>query len=108
MIQPLIRTGAASARLGVPETAKAPVAAAIAARHARPVLLLASTPARAHALHEELTFFLDDVPLARLPEREALPYEFARDDPSVAVERAHALALLRQEERGLVVASWSA
>jgi transcription-repair coupling factor (superfamily II helicase) len=108
VIQPLIRTGAASARLGVPETAKAPVAAAIAARHGRPVLLLAPTPARAHALHEELTFFLEDVPLARLPEREALPYEFARDDPSVAVERAHALRLLRREERGLVVASWAA
>ena len=84
------------------------MAAAIAARHGRPVLLLAPTPARAHALHEELTFFLEDVPLARLPEREALAYEFARDDPSVAVERAHALGLLRREERALVVASWSA
>ena len=72
------------------------------------MLLLAPTPARAHALHEELAFFLEDVPLARLPEREALPYEFARDDPSVAVERAHALGLLRREERALVVASWSA
>lgn len=59
-------------------------------------------------MHEELAFFLEDVPLARLPEREALPYEFARDDPSVAVERAHALGLLRREERALVVASWSA
>ena len=108
VIQPLVRAGAASARLGVPETAKAPVAAAIAARHGQPVLLLVPTPARAQAIFEELAFFLEDVPLARLPEREALPYEFARDDPSVWVERAHALGLLRAEGRALVVASWAA
>jgi transcription-repair coupling factor (superfamily II helicase) len=95
-------------RLGVPETAKAPVAAAVAAMHGGPVLLLAPTPARAQTLFEELLFFLGDVPLARLPEREALPYEFAKDDPSVMVERAHALGLLREGKRALVVASWAA
>jgi transcription-repair coupling factor (superfamily II helicase) len=52
--------------------------------------------------------FLEDVPLSRLPEREALPYEFVRSDASVAVERARALAALRGESRALVVASWAA
>ncbi|MCK9518358.1 MAG: transcription-repair coupling factor [Dehalococcoidia bacterium] len=96
------------ARLGVPDQGKAPVSAALAARHDGPTLLLTATPARAQALAEELALFLEDVPLARLPEREGLPYEWARDDPAIAVERARALALLRRDERGLVVASWSA
>ncbi|MBA4180404.1 MAG: transcription-repair coupling factor [Anaerolinea sp.] len=65
-------------------------------------------PARSQAAHEELAIFLQDVPLARLPEREGLPYEFVHDDTSVAVERARALALLRGGERALVVASWGA
>ncbi|MGE5596377.1 MAG: DEAD/DEAH box helicase, partial [Hyphomicrobiales bacterium] len=96
------------ARLGVPETAKPAVAAALAARHTGPTLLLTANPARSQALAEELALFLEDVPLARLPEREGLPYEWIRDDPVVAVERARALGLLRSEDRALVVASWAA
>ncbi len=107
VIEPLLRAGKGELRLGVPETAKAPVAAAIAARNDCPTLLLVPTPARAQAIHDEIALFLQDVPLARLPEREGLPYEFARDDVVVSLDRARALAFLRGDERALVVASWA-
>ncbi|MCC6383015.1 MAG: DEAD/DEAH box helicase, partial [Dehalococcoidia bacterium] len=95
-------------RLGVPEAAKTVTAAALAARSTGPTLLLAPTPARSQALAEELALYLEDVPLARLPERERLPYEFSRDNPVVTVERARALAVMRGPDRGLCVASWAA
>ena len=92
----------------MPEGVRAPVAAALAARHAGPTLLLVANPARAGAVAEELGLFLAGIPLARLPERERLPYEFARDDPLIAVERARALSLLGGDVPALVVASWAA
>lgn len=94
--------------LGVPETAKAAIAAALASRCHGPVLLLAPAPARAQSLLEELALFLPDLPLARLPERESLPYELARTDRAGRVERARALALLAGSDPGVVVASWAA
>ncbi|HXU23988.1 MAG TPA: hypothetical protein VN697_08165, partial [Tepidiformaceae bacterium] len=103
-----MRAGRGELRLGVPETAKLPVAAAFAARRDTPTLLLVATPTRAQAFVEELALFLEDVPLARLPEREALPYEFTRDDIALSLERARALTLLRGPGRALVVASWAA
>src|SRR5690606_22057200 len=57
---------------------------------------------------EEIQFFCGALPTARLPEREALPYEFSKDEPVIALERAQALALLRGEEQALVIASWAA
>lgn len=60
-------------------------------------------------MYEELGLFLrNDIPLARLPEREALPYEFVRDDHAVAIDRSRALGLLRSDGPALVVASWAA
>jgi len=59
-------------------------------------------------MQEELALFLEDTPLARLPERERLPYEFARDDPGTSMDRARALAALRGPGRALIVASWGA
>lgn len=103
-----MRAGRGELRLGVPETAKVAVAAAFAARQQSPTLLLVSTAARSLSFSEELALFLEDVPLARLPEREGLPYEFARDDIAVSLDRARALTLLRGPGRALVVASWSA
>jgi transcription-repair coupling factor (superfamily II helicase) len=105
VITPHVPDSAKGARLGVPETAKAPVAAAIAARRTGPVLLVVPTPSRSLSVHEELLLYLEDVPLSRLPEREGLPYEFARGDALVMVERARALAALRGSGRALVVAS---
>ena len=84
------------------------MAAALAGEHDGPTLVVAPTPARAQSLIEELPFFAGAIPVARLPEREALPYEFAKDEPVVALERAHALALLRGERQAIVVASWAA
>ncbi len=107
-IQPHLRFGEATLRLGLPEPGRAPVAAALASERPGPVLLLVATPAKSHTLYEELALFVAGMPLARLPEREALPYEFARDDPGRAVERHHALGLLRSGEKALVVASWAA
>jgi len=107
-IAPLLRNGEGSSRLGVPESAKAIVAAVAAARGRGPTLLLAPTPARAQALFEETALCLEDVPISRLPEREALPYEFARTDQAIRVERVRALGLLRGPGRSLVVASWAA
>lgn len=108
VLEPHTRSGEATLRLGVPETAKGPVAAAIATGHQGPTLLLVPTPARSQAIHEELAMFLENLPLSRLPEREALPYEFVRADPSISVERARALAALRGDSPALVVASWAA
>jgi transcription-repair coupling factor (superfamily II helicase) len=85
------------------------VAAAIARTAEGPVLLLVATPAKSLAMHEELGMFLrPDIPLARLPERESLPYEFTRDDQSLAIDRSRALGLLRSSVPCLVVASWAA
>ncbi len=108
IVAPLARKGTGVLRLGVPETAKAAVAAALAARQAGPALILAPTPARANAVYEELALYLEDVPLARLPERESLPYELVRDERIVAPDRSRALNLLRGEGRALIVASWAA
>jgi len=108
LIEPVVGDGRASLRLGVPETAKAAVTAALAAHREVPVLAVAATPARAQALHEELGAFVAGFPRARLPERERLAYEFVRDDVTVNIERAHALNLLHGPGRGLVVASWAA
>jgi transcription-repair coupling factor (superfamily II helicase) len=107
-IEPLLRSGEGSLRLGLPEAARAPVAAAIASRHQGPVLLVVPSPAKALAAQEELALFVAGTPLARLPEREALPYEFAKDDPGYAIERSYALSLLRGDAPALVVASWAA
>ncbi|MCL4230157.1 MAG: transcription-repair coupling factor [Dehalococcoidia bacterium] len=107
-VAPFVPGGGGPVRLGVPETAKAALATALAAHNASPTLLLAPAPARAHALFEEVALFLDGVPLARLPEREALPYELARTDHAARVERARALALLAGQSPALVVASWAA
>ncbi|MCC7364026.1 MAG: transcription-repair coupling factor [Dehalococcoidia bacterium] len=100
--------GAAGRRIGVPETARPAVAAVLAGNRDAPTLVLAPTPGRAQALSEELAIFAPSIPVARLPEREGLPYEFARTDPVVAVERARALDLLRGDEPAIVVASWAA
>jgi len=107
-IQPHLRFGEGSLRLGLPEPARPPVIAALALGHPGPVLAVVPTPARAHALYEELGLFVDGLPLARLPERESLPYEFARDDPALTVERSHALGLLRSGQPAIVIASWAA
>ncbi|MBK7327755.1 MAG: DEAD/DEAH box helicase [Dehalococcoidia bacterium] len=103
-----MRFGEGVLRLGLPESARAPVAAALASGHPAPVLVVVGTPAKSHTLYEELAMFVSGIPLARLPEREALPYEFARDDPGIAVERSHALGLLRNTSPAVVVASWAA
>ena len=66
------------------------------------------SPAKSSALYEEVALFVAGIPFARLPEREALPYEFTRDDPGLAVERTHALSLLRGGSPALVVTSWAA
>ena len=101
--------GAAAGRgWSLPEAARVPVAAALAARHVGPTLYLAPTPARALAVAEEAGLFLGaSVPVVRLPERERLPYEMARDDRASG-DRTRALALLSGDEPALVVASWAA
>jgi transcription-repair coupling factor (superfamily II helicase) len=92
----------------VPETARPALAAALAARHEGPTLVVVPTPARSHALHEELALYLEHIPLARLPERERLPYELVPDDDVTALERSRAMRLMRGPGRALVVASWAA
>ena len=98
----------AASRLGVPEAGKAPVIALAAERHAGPTLVLAGTPARAQALLDELALYTAELPLARLPEQERLPYELTTDEPSLVAERDRALHLLGGSGRALIVASWAA
>ena len=107
-IPPQTLSGAGLSRLVLPDTSKPPLIAALARVHGSPTFVLSSTPARARSLTDELELFLADIPLARLPEDERLPYEFARDDMSVAFERGRALALLGGGKPAVVVASWAA
>ncbi|GAB4324912.1 MAG: transcription-repair coupling factor [Dehalococcoidia bacterium] len=95
-------------RIGVPESAKPAIAAAIAAMCAGPAVLLTATPARSQALTDELTLFVDGLTVTRLPEREQLPYELTRDDPAMRIESARALGALAGGQPALVVASWAA
>ena len=92
-------------RLGMPETSRVAVAAALAAGHEGPTLILVTSPARSLATAEEAGLYLEHGPVFRLPEREALPYEFGRTDSAVTIERSRALAALGGSERALVVAS---
>jgi len=108
LIAPLARPGKGELRLGVPESAKAAVAAALAAGHPGPTLLITPSPARAQAIREELALYVGSLPLVRLPERERLPYEFSPDDPIVSMERARALTALAASSPALVVCSWAA
>lgn len=96
-------------RFGVPEAAKPVLTAAIATTSSGPTVLLTATAARSQALADEMALFLDGrLSVARLPEREQLPYELTRDDPGVRIETARALAALAGPGPTLVVASWAA
>ena len=95
-------------RLGVPEAAKPVTIAALAALHERPTLVVVASPGRALLLAEELALYAGDLPIARLPAGERLPYELAEDDPAAIAERDRALRMLRARERSVVVVSWAA
>ncbi len=95
-------------RLGMPESSRVAVAAALAAAHEAPTLLLVTNPSRSLATAEEASLYLEHVPVFRLPEREGLPYEFGRTDSAITIERARALGALGGSTRALVVASWAA
>ncbi len=95
-------------RVSVPESVRVPLAAWFASRRAGPTLFLAPTPARALAIAEEVGFFLAGIPVARLGERDRLPYEVVRDERAGGLDRSRALALLSGSDPALVVASWSA
>ncbi|MEX2081258.1 MAG: CarD family transcriptional regulator, partial [Dehalococcoidia bacterium] len=95
-------------RIGLPEAGRPALLCALANEHPGTLLAVAATPARSQGLLDELRQFVSPaMPLARLPERERLPYELARDDDALVLERSRALAALRGE-RGIVVASWLA
>ncbi len=98
----------APVRLGAPDAAKPVTIAALATAREGPTLVLAATPGRAGLLAEELALYAGDLPVARLPAGERLPYELAEDDPAAVAERDRALRQLRSGERGLVAASWAA
>lgn len=91
----------------MPESARAAIAGAAGELYDGPLLVVAPTPSAAQALADDLAV-LSSRPVLRLPERETLPYEFVRDDPSAGVEKARALRALGGDGRELVVASWPA
>jgi len=105
-LAPLLRRGEGSVRLSVPEGARAYIAAALASTHTGPVLVVAPTPLAAQSLADDLDL-LSDRPVLRLPQRDALPYEFVRDDPSAGVERARALRALAGDAPAIVTGSWA-
>nr|WP_297807199.1 transcription-repair coupling factor [Tepidiforma sp.] len=106
-LAPLLARGEGVVRLSAPESARAYVAAALASGHAGPLLAAVPTALAAQALADDLEL-LSDRPVIRLPQRDALPYEFARDDPSAGVERARALRALGGAEPAIVVGTWAA
>ena len=98
----------AGQRFGLVEAAKPVWAAALAQSRNRPVLIVAPSPARAAALHDELVMLLTPGQLGRILERERLPYELVLDDPATGLERSRAHRLLAGEGAAVVVASWAA
>ena len=103
-----IAHGQAAIELGTPDAAKPATIAALAALREGPTLVVAPSPGRASLLAEELALYAGDLPVARLPAGEQLPYELAEDDPAAVAERDRALRQLRAGEPAIVVASWAA
>ena len=103
-----IARGQATIELGTPDAAKPATIAALAALREGPTLVVAPSPGRASLLAEELALYAGDLPVARLPAGEQLPYELAEDDPAAVAERDRALRQLRAGEPAIVVASWAA
>src|SRR3990170_2554508 len=87
-----------------------PVTSALTGVRAVPgaVLVVVAREARALDLIEELGFWLGDVEAGRLrryPQRDALPYERADDDPWDVRARLEAIAALHSAAGPIVVAS---
>jgi transcription-repair coupling factor (superfamily II helicase) len=93
-------------RLGVADAAKPAVIAAYARDAAGPVLVIVPRALQARDLVEELAPWLgEDAGRLRLyPERDALPYERATEDPWEVRQRLDAIGRLHAGERVIVVA----
>ncbi len=95
--------------LGLPDSAKSPVVAALARDADGPLLIITPKPAQAAALADEMSSWLgDSLPVHQFPERDALPFERLPADPDVLRERLRALDALASGERSIVVVSGAA
>jgi transcription-repair coupling factor (superfamily II helicase) len=95
--------------VGLLDSAKAPVVAALAHDADGPLLVIAPKPAQAAPLVDELSSWLgDSLPVLQFPERDALPFERLPADPDVLRERLRALDALASSERCVVIVSGAA
>ena len=87
--------------LGVPDAAKPAVVAALAAKHAGPVVVVTASPRHAAELLETLPTWLPYLQAGRvipLPARETAPYERQSPDPDVIEARLAALDALARRD----------
>ena len=87
--------------LGVPDAAKPAVVAALAAKHAGPVVIVTASPRHAAELLETLPTWLPYLHASRvipLPARETAPYERQSPDPDVIEARLATLDALARRD----------
>jgi transcription-repair coupling factor (superfamily II helicase) len=100
--------GRASSRLaiGLPDSAKAAVLAALARASDAPLLVVVAREDRAEALVEELGAWLGGTqPVVPFPQRDALPYERLAPDPEAVRQRLTAISLLADGRQFIFIAS---
>jgi len=92
--------------IGLPDSAKAAVLAALARTSDGPLLAVVPREDHAEALVEELCAWLGDIsPVVPFPQRDALPYERLAPDPEAVRQRLTAMSLLGSGGRHVIIAS---
>ncbi len=95
-------------RVGVGDSAKPAIIAALAQQATAPVLIVVPRFGRAHDLVEEISAWLGPEEAARVrlyPQRDVMPYERSADDPWDIKLRLETTASIHAGERIIVVAS---
>ncbi len=92
--------------IGLPDSAKAAVLAALARAGDGPLLAVVAREDRAEALAEELGAWLGGgLPVALFPQRDVLPYERPAPDPEAVRQRLMTISMLAGGGRRVVIAS---
>ncbi len=101
-----LRAAPEPAVLGVPDAAKAAVAAVLARGGEAPTLVIVPKPPQALSMVEEMTAWLGDaLPVFPFPERDALPYERLHPEPEALRDRLRAIQALGAGGPCVVIAS---
>jgi transcription-repair coupling factor (superfamily II helicase) len=103
-LKPLFADNPRRLVVGLPEAAKPPVVAAIAASRARPLVVITARTSEAQALVEEVSAWAEPRADIRLfPKRDTLPYEYITPDLETVRERLSVLADIQAEQPDLLI-----